>query len=421
MRRFYLFFLLSLIFTNICSCAKLYVLKPEYHSLEEIRLSIKVIKAQPILQAGKHYQFRNYLFVNEKEKGIHIIDIKDESNPKSTQFIHIPGNYHFILKGSFLYADSYRDLVIFELKNNRWKKVGYIKNVYQHRVPQSKWIHQWLRKCRDCSFVYEKVNSARGIVKGWKVVEEHARSGKSRRRYHGPLQAYINLLDRPNFVVYENFLYIPYQSSILIFDIKDPHHPEFIKSIHFEKTKISGLLVYRNYLFINFWYKELGLYQLKEPLNPKQISAVKFSIKRPIVYQNKIYTFSRKFTLKEHVIKNDKLHEINKFGFSKPERRWRRGYYYDPIYSIVMKDDLFFMTFEMYNFQIFKNKKQIFRLYDSPVWPKFLKSDEKTYKIIVTGSYIYLFNPRGFAVLKINDGKNISFIRFIGKGKEEAK
>ena len=53
---------------------------PQYMSYDAMRKSVKSTAAYPVQTSGKIYIKDNYLFVNEKYKGIHVFD---NSNPAS--------------------------------------------------------------------------------------------------------------------------------------------------------------------------------------------------------------------------------------------------------------------------------------------------------------------------------------------------
>src|ERR1700730_9076710 len=84
---------------------------PVYQTLSQVRANIKTGPTKAMEYTGKIYSFGKYIFLNELEKGIHVIDNSDPSHPKNIGFISIPGNENMAVKGSMLYADSYADLV----------------------------------------------------------------------------------------------------------------------------------------------------------------------------------------------------------------------------------------------------------------------------------------------------------------------
>lgn len=77
---------------------------------------IGVEATHPISQLGKIALKDGYLFVNERMKGIHVIDNKNPASPDPVAFISIPGNSDFEFKGDVLYADNFSDLVVMRLR-----------------------------------------------------------------------------------------------------------------------------------------------------------------------------------------------------------------------------------------------------------------------------------------------------------------
>ena len=71
--------------------------------------------ARNIENPGKIFTLGNYIFVNDINKGIHIINNTDPSKPKPVSFIEIPGNIDVAVQNNTLYADSYSDLVAFDM------------------------------------------------------------------------------------------------------------------------------------------------------------------------------------------------------------------------------------------------------------------------------------------------------------------
>jgi hypothetical protein len=67
--------------------------------------------------AGKLYIKDRYIYLNEVEKGIHVIDNIDPSSPKQVAFLNIPGNMDIGVKDNILYADTYTDLLAIDISN----------------------------------------------------------------------------------------------------------------------------------------------------------------------------------------------------------------------------------------------------------------------------------------------------------------
>jgi hypothetical protein len=83
----------------------------------ELRASIRSLPAQELQNPGKIYVRGTYLFVNEVKKGIHFIDNANPSAPRVVSFLNIPGNTDIAVRGDVLYADSYTDLLAFDISN----------------------------------------------------------------------------------------------------------------------------------------------------------------------------------------------------------------------------------------------------------------------------------------------------------------
>lgn len=88
---------------------------PIFKSYEEIRASVASQPAKAIEATGKMFVKGDWLFINEPFKGIHVIDNSNPSNPVNRGFIKIPGNIDLAVRGNYLYADSYMDLVTLDI------------------------------------------------------------------------------------------------------------------------------------------------------------------------------------------------------------------------------------------------------------------------------------------------------------------
>ncbi|MCU0352550.1 MAG: hypothetical protein MUD08_02235 [Cytophagales bacterium] len=135
--------------------------KPVYVSKENAG-RIASLPAQPLRQTGKIYSKDTLVFVNELNKGIHVINNKDPRNPQNIAFISIPGNVDIAIKGNILYADNFRDLVALNISNPR--NVTLAKRVAD-ALPQNLQPYPPQR-----NVYFECVDESRGYVVGWEKV-----------------------------------------------------------------------------------------------------------------------------------------------------------------------------------------------------------------------------------------------------------
>jgi hypothetical protein len=103
--------------------------------------------------------YGHYLFINEVNKGFHIIDNADPSLPRPVGFVDLPGNVDLAVKDNLLFADSYVDLVWFDLTQPaRPVAVGRLEQAFPDVLPPV-----------DNLYATTAVNPDDGVVVGWKV------------------------------------------------------------------------------------------------------------------------------------------------------------------------------------------------------------------------------------------------------------
>lgn len=130
--------------------------RPIYMSYEEMQ-NVFVTTPHPLQNAGKIYVKGNLIFVNEINKGIHIIDNHNPSAPQNLAFIHIPGNVDLAVKNNTLYADNATDLLTIDISSPEKAKV--IKRT-SGAFPSTMYP-----PLRGVSF--ECVDQNKGVVAGW--------------------------------------------------------------------------------------------------------------------------------------------------------------------------------------------------------------------------------------------------------------
>jgi len=103
---------------------------PVIKSLESLRSNIVVTSAQETNSDGKIYIVENLLFYIAQESGIHIFDNSNPANPQNMAFINLEGVHDIAVKGNYLYADNFVDLVVFDLSDiNDITQVQTLENV----------------------------------------------------------------------------------------------------------------------------------------------------------------------------------------------------------------------------------------------------------------------------------------------------
>ncbi|MBL6449421.1 hypothetical protein JMN32_24125 [Fulvivirga sp. 29W222] len=130
--------------------------EPVYTTLEDIRSSVTTLPAHNLQQTGKIYFRDGYLFINEPNQGVHVIDNHDPANPENIAFIKIPGSFDIAVRGNILFSDSYIDLVAIDIADvQNAKEVGRVENIF----------HGY----NSYGFY---ADSQMGVVTDWKAVEQ---------------------------------------------------------------------------------------------------------------------------------------------------------------------------------------------------------------------------------------------------------
>jgi len=90
--------------------------KPVYVTVEELG-DIRNLDPQPTENTATIYLLGDLFFMAERNKGIHVIDLINPSNPVKITFIKIPGVNDFSISGTTLYADNGPNLVTIDISD----------------------------------------------------------------------------------------------------------------------------------------------------------------------------------------------------------------------------------------------------------------------------------------------------------------
>ncbi|TCZ70142.1 LVIVD repeat-containing protein [Flaviaesturariibacter aridisoli] len=104
---------------------------PYYKPRSEVRSAMHSGPARNIDQPGKLYIYGSYVFLSDVNTGIHIIDNSNPAVPVQKAFLTVAGNNDIAVQGHYLYADSWSDLVVFDLSDlNQIVAVTFLPGVF---------------------------------------------------------------------------------------------------------------------------------------------------------------------------------------------------------------------------------------------------------------------------------------------------
>lgn len=254
--------------------------EPVYMSYEDLRAAVKTEPAQPLKNPGKIYIKGNYIFVNEIDKGIHIIDNTMPGSPQNISFIKIPGNIDMAVLGNTLYADSYIDLLAIDISNPMNVTITKrVENALPDRVYTNGYyadatkgvVIEWEEK-----MVTEKVsgncNTGGGYWGGMPWMEgdvitlSNTSGVATPATYNAKTPGMGGSLAR--FTIANNLLYVVDQSSLRMFSTNGE-----LTSLGtaYVGRNIETIFPYNNHLFIGA-SNGMFIYDISNPMSPAYVS-----------------------------------------------------------------------------------------------------------------------------------------------------
>jgi hypothetical protein len=246
---------------------------PQYMSYDDMRKPVKSTAGYAIQTAGKIYIQGNYLFVNEKYKGIHVFDNSNPASPVNLAFLDIPGNVDLAVKGNFLYADNYVDLIVLDISNlNAPIEVARIKNIFPYTIPET-----------SETYPIYNIDQEQGVIVGWQVkdvTEEVENSGISPYYYYdkgigavmlnqsngAPTQTIGVGGSMARFIINGDQFYGLNQTNMQVIDISDPLNPTTGTKIEISRM-VETVFIDNTNLFIGTQTGML-IYDITQPATP---------------------------------------------------------------------------------------------------------------------------------------------------------
>ncbi len=254
------------------------VAKAEMMSLVAFRSSVDILPSKPIVESGKIYAYNNLVLVNDVDKGIHIIDNSDPSNPHTIAFIKILANKDMEIKGDYLFADSLMDLVVFDISNlSDIRQVARLKDVFPGYVP--------MPQIENLVFDYGGNDFNSGdIVVGYTITQEQ-RSIEEINQIKFTNRDMVFAMAAESavstgqggslarFKIVNDYLYVVDSHSINIFNIDNLSSPKMLKTV-FAGYDIETIFNRGTQLFLGSM-SGMYVYDITKPEDPNLISEFK--------------------------------------------------------------------------------------------------------------------------------------------------
>ncbi|PCJ98779.1 MAG: hypothetical protein COA50_00615 [Flavobacteriaceae bacterium] len=249
------------------------VAHPIKMTTEEFKNGIDIIGPAPIQVSGKIYAYKNFIFVNDKATGVHVIDNAIPSNPRKVAFIKIPGNVDISIKDDYLYADSLSDLIVIDISDinniNMVKRMEGVLSGYVNWPFEADFIEA------------DGIDYEKDIVVGWETVTERRLKEEYEQRGGGGNIFFAEALNDAGgntgqggslarFKIVEDYLYAVDSHSINVFNIQDLDYPLDLEDVY-AGFDIETIFNRGNHLFLGSM-SGMYIYDISAPDKPEFVS-----------------------------------------------------------------------------------------------------------------------------------------------------
>jgi len=130
---------------------------PIYMSYDDLRSSFEVISEVNLEKPGKISFYGSHMFINEYQKGIHVVDLSDPTNPTLAAFIEVPGNVDMAIRNDLLYAESYVDLLVIDISDPEQPVLTErIEDLFEYVIPPY-----------DYEYPLDEIDEDKGVITGY--------------------------------------------------------------------------------------------------------------------------------------------------------------------------------------------------------------------------------------------------------------
>ena len=244
--------------------------RPVYKSIAEVRAGIKNNVASPISKPGKIFVQGNYIFLNEVDKGVHIIDNTNPAAPINKYFVAIPGNLDLAVKGNILYADQYRDLLAIDITDpNKIEVKKTIEKVFPGRQyfgafleDTTRIIVDWVKKDTTVDVNFNQYNYSFDAFFFNGALASSSMSAMPAVGVSGSMA---------RFTLLNNYLYTVTNQDLKVFNISEPQNPVYSNTVAITGN-VETIYPFKNNLFIG---SQTGMfvYNTTNPAQPVRVSA----------------------------------------------------------------------------------------------------------------------------------------------------
>ncbi len=388
---------------------------PVYLSYTNLRSAVKMNTAQKLNNPGKIYFKDNFIFINEKMRGIHVFDVSDPTNPQNKGFIEIPGNVDIAIKDNILYADSYVDLVAIDVSSfSAMKEVGRVEKVFPYTLPTY-----------DTKYPVAKLDETKGVVTAWEV--KSVRQELEQRYY--PIYYYeaYYAMDKASglsnavsgatgatygvggsmarFGLYKDFLYVVNQSNLLTFKLNSNSQVTLLNT-NYVNWNAETIFITDNHLFLGT-QNGMIVMTLEVPEKPIQIgNFAHMTSCDPVVIKGDLAFITLKGG---STCRGGTLNQLDVVQMSNSYSKFTllKSYPMFGPQGLGIDDDLLFLCDGDAGLKIY-NAADPLSITQIAIFPSI-----NAYDVIPMNDYLFMIGEKGFTLYDYSNIQNIKQIGFI--------
>ena len=301
-------FILPLLLCGLWSCSDnvsetvtYKINEPVFMSVQDFRSAVKVsARSEQIENYGKICFYEGFMYISEAGKGIHIIDNRNPSLPKNVGFIELLGNADLAIRNNQLYADSYIDLVWFDVSNPALPELkGRLEDIFPKALPPM--LNEF---GYDYAMCYDQ-NTEKAVVVGWVLKERTDNINSYKGGWFGTedklYSSNTNLAtgsagsssgingSMSRFTLYDNKLYTVTENYMTIFDLKELTPTKLGESTYIG-WNVETIFSYKDNMFLGT-PTGMIIYSVANPIKPVYMSSIShvFGCDPVVVYNDLAY------------------------------------------------------------------------------------------------------------------------------------
>lgn len=416
--------LFSVLVLNSCvkdNCRKSYTYSyylPVYKTTAEVKSNIKSSAPQQVENPGKIVLRGNYIFLNEIDKGIHVIDNSNPASPRNVAFVNIPGNIDLAVKGNTLYADLYTDLVTLDITNPANVVVKkYNEGVFPYRYygngfynDSTKIIADWIK--RDTTITEDCGSGGGGVIYDSQAVyylsSSTPQSSGGSKNSSSPIGQGASMA---RFAIVNNRMYAVSNTDLTVFNISNSNDPVYKNKVNINSGSIETIFPFKDKLFIGS-QNGMFVYNINTPDDPTVIGQFAHvqSCDPVIADDQYAYVTLRTGSICFGTANQLEILRLDPFNFINP--KLVKSYSFTNPHGLSKDGNLLFICdgtdgLKIYNSSNVSNLKLIKQF-----------ANMETYDVIAFNNIALVVAKDGLYQFDYSDGNNIHLVSMIGISKK---